>query len=98
MAELFIDGAWTSAVDGGRREIRSPADGTLVAEVDEAGAKDTELAIAAARRAFDDGRWSSVAAPERGELLLRVAGLLQRDKARLARAETDDTGKRVAES
>jgi betaine-aldehyde dehydrogenase len=98
VGQLFIDGAWTSAVEGGRREIRSPADGSLVAEVDEAGAKDTELAIAAARRAFDEGRWSSVSAPERGELLLRVAGLLQRDKARLARAETDDTGKRVAES
>ncbi|GAA4938651.1 betaine-aldehyde dehydrogenase [Actinomycetospora succinea] len=98
MGQLFIDGAWTTAVDGGRREIRSPADGHLVAEVDEAGAKDTELAIAAARRAFDDHRWSSVPAPERGALLLRVADLLQRDKARLARAETDDTGKRVAES
>src|SRR4051794_4667014 len=98
VGQLFIDGAWVSAVDGGRREIRSPADGRLVAEVDEAGAKDTELAIAAARRAFDDGRWSSVSAPERGELLLRVAALLQRDRERIARAETADTGKRVAES
>ena len=98
MGQLFIDGAWVSAVDGGRREIRSPAYGTLVAEVDEAGPKDTELAIAAARRSFDDGRWSSVPAPERGALLLRVADLLQRDKARLAKAETDDTGKRVVES
>ena len=98
VGQLFIDGAWVSAVDGGRREIRSPAYGTLVAEVDEAGPKDTELAIAAARRSFDDGRWSSVPAPERGALLLRVADLLQRDKARLAQAETDDTGKRVVES
>jgi betaine-aldehyde dehydrogenase len=98
VGQLFIDGAWVSAVDGGRREIRSPAYGTLVAEVDEAGPKDTELAIAAARRAFDDGRWSTVPAQERGALLLRVADLLQRDKARLAKAETDDTGKRVVES
>jgi betaine-aldehyde dehydrogenase len=96
--ELFIDGTWTAATDGGRREIRCPADGTLVAEVDEAGSKDTERAIAAARRAFDDGRWSSVPAPERGALLLRVADLLQRDRDRLARAETMDTGKRVLES
>lgn len=98
MADLFIDGAWTSAVGGGRREIRSPADGSLVAEVDEADAKDTERAIAAARGAFDDARWSSVPAPERGALLLRVADLLQRDRGRIARAETADTGKRVAES
>ena len=98
MPQLFIDGSWTSAAEGATREIRSPAYGTLVATVDEAGAVDTERAIAAARRAFDDGRWSGVSAPERGALLLRVADLLQRDRGRLARAETDDTGKRVVES
>lgn len=98
MPELFIDGTWVDAVDGGRREIRSPADGSPVAEVDEATEKDTERAIAAARRAFDDARWTSVAAPARGELLGRVADLLQRDRDRIARAETADTGKRVIES
>jgi len=98
VGELFIDGAWTSAVEGGRREIRSPADGHLVAEVDEATAADTERAITAGRRSFDDGRWASRPAAERGELLLRVADLLQRDRDRVARAETADTGKRVAES
>ena len=98
MAQLFIDGAWVDAIEGGTRDIRSPADGTLVATVDEATAADTERAVAAARRAFDDGRWSSVPAAERGALLFRVADLLQRDRDRLARAETADTGKRVVES
>jgi betaine-aldehyde dehydrogenase len=98
VGQLYIDGAWVDAEDGGRREIRSPADGRLVAEVSEASAADTERAIGAARAAFDDGRWSGVPAPERGALLLRVADLLQRDKDRLARAETDDTGKRIVES
>ena len=55
MPELYVDGAWTSAAGGGRREIRCPADGSLVAEVDEARAEDTEAAIAAAHRAFHDG-------------------------------------------
>ena len=64
----------------------------------EATAADTERAIGAARAAFDDGRWSDVPAPERGALLLRVADLLERDKDRLARAETADTGKRLVES
>ncbi len=39
MAELYVDGQWVSARAGGRREIRCPADGTLVAEVDEAGCR-----------------------------------------------------------
>lgn len=92
-----MDGKWLSALAGARREIRCPADGTLVAEIDEAGSEDTELAIAAAHRAFHDGSWPQESARARGDLLLRVADLLQRDKELLARAESLDTGKRLVE-
>ena len=95
---LYIDGAWTSALGGAHREISCPADGTPVGGVDEAGRQDTEAAIAAARRAFDDGAWSATAARERGDLLLRVADLLERDVAAIARMESLDTGKRLVES
>ncbi|QIZ36930.1 aldehyde dehydrogenase family protein [Saccharopolyspora sp. ASAGF58] len=95
---LFIDGEWASAADGRIREIRCPADGTLVATVDEAGTADAERAIAAARRAFDDGAWTATSAWERGDLLLRVSDILVRDKAEFARAESLDTGKRLVES
>ncbi|MGW1725340.1 aldehyde dehydrogenase family protein [Streptomyces sp. NPDC002306] len=98
MPDLFIDGEWRSALDARTREIRCPADGSLVGVVDEAGGKDTVEAIAAARRAFDAGPWPHTSADERGALLLRVAGLLVRDKAALARAESLDTGKRLVES
>src|SRR4051794_9283415 len=50
MADFFIGGEWVDAVAGGRREIRCPADGSLVATVAEGTAEDTEAAIAAARR------------------------------------------------
>ncbi|MDQ8705002.1 aldehyde dehydrogenase family protein [Streptomyces sp. LHD-70] len=98
MPELFIDGTWTSPRDERTREIRCPADGALVAVVDEAGGKDTLEAIAAARRAFDEGPWPHTTGAERGDLLLRVADLLARDKDALARAESLDTGKRLVES
>ncbi|WP_413756274.1 aldehyde dehydrogenase family protein [Streptomyces sp. MMBL 11-3] len=98
MADLYIGGTWTSARDKRTREIRCPADGSLVAVVDEAGGEDTGDAVAAARRAFDDGPWPRTPANERGDLLLRVADLLLRDKDLLARAESLDTGKRVVES
>lgn len=98
MADLYIDGAWTSAREKRTREIRCPADGSLVAEVDEAGGQDTADAIAAARRAFDEGPWPRTPPNERGDLLLRVADLLVRDKDVLARAESLDTGKRLVES
>ncbi|MFG2888938.1 aldehyde dehydrogenase family protein [Streptomyces sp. NPDC048248] len=98
MPELFIGGQWTAAADGQVREIRCPADGTLVATVDEGGPKDAAAAITAARTAFDDGPWPRTPVAERGRLVLRVADLLERDKAALAREESLDTGKRLVES
>jgi betaine-aldehyde dehydrogenase len=98
MAELYLGGAWVCARGGARREIRCPADGTLVAEVDEAGAEDTEAAIAAAYAAFLDGPWPETSARERGDLLMRLADLLEREAEELARMESLDTGKRLVES
>ncbi|GAA1716699.1 aldehyde dehydrogenase family protein [Streptomyces yatensis] len=98
MTDLFIGGQWTQAIDERTREIRCPADGSLVAVVDEGGGKDAAEAVAAARQAFDQGPWPRTPVGTRGDLLLRVADLVERDKAGLARAESLDTGKRLAES
>ena len=95
---LFIDGKWVPAADGRTRQIHCPADGRLVATVSEGGRAEAEQAIAAARRVFDEGSWSTSSAWDRGDLLLRVADLLVRDKDEFARAESLDTGKRLVES
>lgn len=95
---LFINGTWTSAISGGTREIRCPADGAQVGIVDEADELDTLEAIAAARAAFDSGVWSDVPAPERGDFLLDVAAALSARKDEFARAEALDTGKRLVET
>jgi betaine-aldehyde dehydrogenase len=95
---MYVDGQWVSARAGGRREIRCPADGSLVAEVDEGDTADADAAIAAAHRAFHEGSWPDTSARERGDLLARVADLLERDKADVARMESLDTGKRLVES
>jgi len=98
MPELYVDGAWVAATAGGSRAIHCPADGTLVGEVDEATAADVDLAIAAAYRAFHESPWPATSARERGDLLLRTADLLERDTDQVARAESQDTGKRLVES
>lgn len=98
MPELFIGGRWTAALDGRTREIRCPADGSMIATVDEGGPRDAVEAVAAAREAYDRGPWPAAPAAERGRLLLRVADLLERDKHVFARAESLDTGKRLVES
>ncbi len=98
MSDLYLGGTWRDPVAGGHREIRSPADGGLVATVSEATRADTEIAIAEARAAFDEGTWASTPERERGALLLRVADLLERDGKNVARTESLDTGKRLVES
>ncbi|GEM29553.1 betaine-aldehyde dehydrogenase [Nocardia neocaledoniensis NBRC 108232] len=95
---LYIDGAWRRAASGRTRDIRCPADDSLVGVVAEAGAEDTVAAIAAARRAFDEGSWRRTSAAERGDLLLRVADAIDDRRADFVRAETLDTGKRPYES
>ncbi len=96
--DLCIGGQWRHASDGGTREIVNPADGSVAAVVDEATPDDARDAVAAARRAFDSGAWPATPVAERAALLDRIADLLQRDKESLARLETVDTGKTIAES
>jgi betaine-aldehyde dehydrogenase len=98
VSTLFIGGRWRDASDGAVREIRCPADGSLVATVAEGTAADAENAVGAARSAFDDGEWAQRPEIDRAALLSAVADLLVSEKASYARAESLDTGKRLVES
>lgn len=96
--DLYIGGIWRRASGGGTRDVINPADGSVVATVDEAGPDDARDAVAAARAAFDEGSWPGTAVTERAAVLERIADLLARDKEPLALLETQDTGKTLAES
>ncbi|MFC9554683.1 aldehyde dehydrogenase family protein [Rhodococcus sp. NPDC056960] len=95
---LFIDGQWVHSSSGETRDCINPADGSVVATVDEASADDATRAVAAARAAFDEGTWPRTPVAERAALVARIADLLVRDKETLARIETLDTGKTLEES
>jgi betaine-aldehyde dehydrogenase len=95
---MFIDGTWTEARSGKRRNIINPADQSVIATVAEGGREEASDAIAAARRAFDDGPWPGTPAVERGRLLYRLADLVDRDREELAGIESLNTGKTVKES
>ncbi|HEV7875584.1 MAG TPA: aldehyde dehydrogenase family protein [Nocardioides sp.] len=97
MANLYIDGSWTTG-SGGTAEVINPYDASVVQEVDQAGPAEVERAVAAARAAFDTGPWRATSATTRGTLLAKVAELLVRDKEEIARTETLDTGKTLVES
>jgi betaine-aldehyde dehydrogenase len=95
---LYVDGDWTDSSDGGTRTITCPADGSPVRVVSEATADDARAAIAAARRAFDEGPWPRTPATERAALLRHLAARLQTERDLVARLESLDTGKRFVES
>jgi betaine-aldehyde dehydrogenase len=97
MPSQLIDGTWTEG-SGGVADVVNPFDASVIEQVDQAGPQDVERAVAAARAAFDTGPWRRTPATERGALLRRVADLLERDKERIARTETLDTGKTLVES
>ncbi|MEW2392264.1 aldehyde dehydrogenase family protein [Streptomyces venezuelae] len=98
MPELFVDGEWTGAVEGARRDVINPFDASVVRQVDDAGEADVDLAVRAARRAFDRGDWSDAPTRERADVLLKVSRFLLRDQEEIAHVESLDTGKTLAEA
>lgn len=75
--------------------VVSPRNGQVLARVADAGTAEVDLAVAAARRAFDTGPWPRLAPAERGRLLLRLADLLEQRRADLALAISLEMGKPI---
>ncbi|MBC3189804.1 aldehyde dehydrogenase family protein [Pseudonocardia sp. C8] len=96
MKELHIDGAWTEPVHPAELDVLNPYDASVLRAVAVAGPQDVDLAVDAARRAFE-GPWRSTPATARGGLLRRIADLLVRDREEIARLESLDTGKTLEE-
>jgi betaine-aldehyde dehydrogenase len=94
---IHVNGAWRGAASGAQREVLDPADAKTLAVVAEGGVADTDAAVAAAREAFDEGRWPHTPVAERAALLRRVADLLQRDREAIGLTESRDTGKTLDE-
>lgn len=80
----LIDGVARPASDGGTMEVLSPLDGKPLTTMARGTAADAHAAIAAARRAFEDGCWSGLAPATRKAVLLRWATLIERDALELA--------------
>ena len=99
MKQLYIDGRWVDPRSGDHFDTLNPATGEVLEEVASAGRQDADIAVMAARRAFDGGTWGPQSAPrDRSALLLRVAELIRRDRDRLAELETLDNGKPLVDA
>jgi acyl-CoA reductase-like NAD-dependent aldehyde dehydrogenase len=93
--DLIIGSERPGAADGRTFETLDPATGEAIAVVAHAGAEDVDRAVRAARAAFEDGPWASLAAADRGALIERLAQLVEEHADELAELESLDNGKPV---
>ena len=96
--KLFIDGKWVDSVSGKTFDTLNPATEEVITSIAEGDSADIDLAVAAARKAFEDGPWRKTDARERGKILLRVMDLIEKNKDELALLETLDNGKPISET
>ncbi len=94
---LFIDGAFVEPEGGTRFETINPATEEVLSEVAEAGPEDVDLAVTAARRAYEDV-WRDLPGSERAKYLYRIARQLQERAREFAVLETMNGGKPIKES
>ncbi|KAL4639135.1 hypothetical protein ACB092_03G196000 [Castanea dentata] len=91
--QLLIDGKFVDAASGKTFKTLDPRTGDVIANVAEGDAEDINRAVAAARKAFDEGPWPRMTAYERQKVLLRFANLLEQHNDEIAALEAWDSGK-----
>ncbi len=96
--ELFIDGRFVPSTSGRTFADIAGRDGSKITDVAEGDGADVDLAVAAARRAFDDGRWADQSPTNRKRVLLRLAELIRANRDELALLESLDVGKPIRDT
>jgi aldehyde dehydrogenase (NAD+) len=95
---LLIGGKWLDSVSGKTFATTNPATGETICQVAEGDKADVDLAVKAARKAFEEGPWARMNASERGRLLNKLADLIEQHREELAALETLDNGKPYRDS
>jgi len=96
--QAFIDGGFRDAASGATFATENPATGEVITHVAAGDAVDIDLAVRAARRSFDDGRWSRMAPADRKKVLLRFAGLIEDATDELATLDAIEAGKPITDT
>jgi len=90
---LFINGEWVEARSGKTFPVYNPNDGTVIAHAAEGNSTDVDAAVAAARAAFDGGRWRKLMPSDRATLIWKLADAIDAVTDDMALIEALDTGK-----
>jgi len=93
--QLFINNAWVDSTGDATLAVEDPSSGREIARIVDASEADVNSAVAAARTAFDDGRWTGLAPIQREQLIRKLADLIEENADELAELEAIDNGKPV---
>jgi aldehyde dehydrogenase (NAD+) len=96
--KLLINNAWVDPIEGGSFETLNPATGEVIAEVAAATAADVDRAVKAARKALEDGPWSSMDAADRGKLMFALADLVEKNAKEISKLESLNCGKTITDA
>ena len=96
--KMLIGGQWVESVSGKTFETLNPATGEVICHVAEGDKADVDLAVRAARKAFESGPWSRIGPAERGRLLYKLADAVEAHLPELAALESLDNGKPIADA
>jgi aldehyde dehydrogenase (NAD+) len=96
--KLLIGGKWVDAKDGKTFPTFNPATEEKIADVAEGSAADVDLAVKAARKAFESGAWPKTDARDRGRMMNKLADLIEQNFDELAALETLDNGKPISDA
>ncbi|HEY4710112.1 MAG TPA: aldehyde dehydrogenase family protein [Candidatus Acidoferrales bacterium] len=94
--QMLINGKWVDAASGKTFPTYNPATGEVLANVAEGDKEDINRAVAAARAAFDTGRWSKITPSQRGKMIWKLADLIEQHAEEFAQLESLDNGKPLA--
>jgi phenylacetaldehyde dehydrogenase len=93
--QALIDGRWQDAAAGGTFEVYNPATEGVIARVADCQKADVDLAVAAARKAFDSGPWPDMSPSARGKILWKIGDLILENLEELAQLEALNNGKPI---
>jgi len=94
----FVNGKWEPAASGKTFPVYDPSTEEVIAQVAASEAADVDLAVRAARAAFDSGPWAQTTAQDRGRILFKLAEKIRQNSAVLAELESRNSGKPIVEA
>ncbi len=94
--KMLINNEWVNSASGKTFPVYNPATGEVLAHVAEGDKADIDQAVQAARKAFESGPWHTMSPSARGQLIWRLADLLQQNSEEFAQLDSLDNGKPLA--